>query len=79
MEKFWNIFWKLFGISLLLILAVGIIMGIVSHSAAAVYGMIQKTIAAGFGICGFIGLLVVPVEMFFEHRVKGGESEDAVD
>jgi uncharacterized membrane protein len=79
MEKFWNIFWKLFGLSLLLTVIVGIIMGFVFHSTGVAYAVIQGTFAVGSGLCGLIGLVVVPVEMFFEDRVKGGGREDAVE
>jgi uncharacterized membrane protein len=79
MEKIWNIFWKLFGVLMLLAVASAIIMGFVSHSAAAAFAGIQKTIVAGFGICGFIGLVVVPVEMFFTHRAQGEGAENAAE
>jgi uncharacterized membrane protein len=79
MEKFWNIFWKVFGISLLLAIVIGIIMGFVSRSNGIIYAVIQRTIAVGFGICGLIGLVVIPPLMFLEDRIKGGETEDAVD
>jgi hypothetical protein len=79
MEKFWNIFWKALGIALVLTIIVGIIIGLVSRSTGITYSIIQGTIATGLGLCGLIGLVVVPVEMFIEDRVRGGETGNAVE
>jgi hypothetical protein len=79
MEIFWNIFWTVCGISLLLTIVIGIIMGFVSRSNGITYAVIQGTIAVGFGVCGLIGLVVIPALMFFEDRMKGGEIADAAE
>ncbi|MDR0721747.1 MAG: hypothetical protein LBF75_02975 [Treponema sp.] len=79
MEKSWNIFWKTFGISLFLIVMAGIIIGVVSRSAEAAYKIVQGTIAVGLGVCGLIGFVVVPVELFFQDRAKGGGTGDAIE
>ncbi|MDR3130762.1 MAG: hypothetical protein LBU18_04375 [Treponema sp.] len=75
MRKFWSIFWKIFGISLVSAVIAGIIIGFVSHSAGIVYAVLQGTFAAGSGLCGAIGLAVVPVELFFENWTKNGGRE----
>ncbi|MDR2743450.1 MAG: hypothetical protein LBB98_15065 [Treponema sp.] len=54
-------------------------MGLVSRSSGMTYGIIQKAIATGFGICGVIGLVVVPIQMFFEDRAKSGGTGDAAE
>ena len=79
MKNFWNIFWKMFGVALLLVVITGIIMGLVSRSAGLIYTVIQGTITVGLGLCGLIGLAVVPVEMFIEDRIRGGGLENAVE
>jgi hypothetical protein len=79
MEKFWSVFWKLFGISLLLAIIAGVITGLVFRSGEAAYTVVMGTIAAGFGLCGIIGLVVVPVEMFFEDRMKGRGTGNAAE
>jgi hypothetical protein len=79
MKKIWNIFWKTFGIALLLAVITGIIMGFVSRSAGVTYSIIQGAIAVGLGLCGLVGLVVVPVEMFIEDRIRGGGTVDAVE
>jgi hypothetical protein len=78
MEKFWNIFWKTFGSALFLALIIGMVIGLVFRSTGITYSVIQGTIAVGLGVCGLIGLVVVPVEMFIEDRIRGGGTEDAV-
>jgi hypothetical protein len=79
MKKFWSVFWKVFGISLVLAIVTGIIMGLVSRSGDVIYTVVMGTVAAGFGICGIIGLAVIPVEMFFEDRMKGRGTENAAE
>jgi putative effector of murein hydrolase len=79
MKKFWNIFWKVFGTLTILTLIIGIIIGFASHSAGTTYTVIQGTIAVGLGLCGIIGIIVVPVEMFLEERAKGKGIEDAAE
>jgi hypothetical protein len=79
MEKIWNVFWKMFGIALLLAVIAGIIMGFVFRSTEVTYSIIQGAIAVGLGLCGLIGLVVVPVEMFIEDRIRGGGTEDAAE
>jgi ABC-type nitrate/sulfonate/bicarbonate transport system permease component len=79
MERFWNIFWKTFGIGILLAVVIGIIAGLVSHSSETAYNLIQKTFAVGMGVCGIIAFGVVPVLMYIEDRAQGGERADAVE
>lgn len=70
MERFWKIFWKVFGSAVLVMLIIGIVSGIIGHSFGLAYAVIQYTIAAALGICGVIGYVVVPIEMYFEDRNK---------
>ncbi|MDR3343675.1 MAG: hypothetical protein LBT14_13020 [Treponema sp.] len=76
MDKYWSLFWKLFGVALLVALVIGITLGILQHSGAVIYSFIQSIIAFGLGITGIIGLVVVPIAMYFEDRAsrKGGRS-----
>ncbi|MDR1219244.1 MAG: hypothetical protein LBK73_06485 [Treponema sp.] len=68
MERFWNIFWKIFGATILIALSIGVIGGIAIHSANFTYTMVQQTFAVALGISGIIGFIVVPVEMYLEDR-----------
>ncbi|MDR0557099.1 MAG: hypothetical protein LBG43_04415 [Treponema sp.] len=70
MERFWNIFWKIFGVAILIALSVGIIGGIVMHSANFTYTLAQQIFAVALGISGIIGFMVVPVEMYLEDRIQ---------
>jgi hypothetical protein len=76
MEKFRGIFWKVLGVSLLVTLIAGILMGLVSRPAGLTYIVTQRTIAVGMGICGLTGLAVV-LMVFLEDLVKGGGTDDA--
>jgi hypothetical protein len=78
MEKFWGIFWKAFGISLVLAVVAGLIIGFVSGSSGIISAVIMGVIAVGFGACGVIGLVVVPVQMFIEDRMAYREAENAI-
>ncbi|MDR2070706.1 MAG: hypothetical protein LBP81_04745 [Treponema sp.] len=79
MEKFWNVFWKLFGAAFLLTIVIGIIAGLVTRSPEIAYDVLQKTLAAGLGVCGLIGFGVVPLVMYFEDRANDGEAKDALE
>jgi hypothetical protein len=79
MDKFWSLFWKLFGVSLLVALAIGVILGIVQHSGALIYSFSQIVVAVGLGITGIIGLVVVPIEMYFEDRARGKGGRSVVE
>ncbi|MDR0376352.1 MAG: hypothetical protein LBH70_01000 [Spirochaetaceae bacterium] len=77
MEKFWSVFWRAFGTAILVAFVIGIIAGLVSRSPEVTYSVVQKTLAVGLGVCGFIGFGVVPATMYFEDRSTKGEAEDA--
>jgi hypothetical protein len=68
MDKFWSLFWKFFGIALGAAFAVSIILGMVWHSPDVTYSIIQKIIAVGMGVCGVIGMIIVPIELYFIDR-----------
>jgi hypothetical protein len=68
MEQFWKLFWKLFGAALLAGFAIAIILGITRHSIDITYTIIQQSLAAALGVCGIIGFIVVPIELFLEGR-----------
>lgn len=67
MDKFWSFFWKLFGIAVVMAFIAACIFGIKNESAVA-YTIVQYTVAGGLGACGIIGLVVVPIEMYFEDE-----------
>jgi hypothetical protein len=72
MKKFWNIFWKAFVGLLALISVVAIVIGIVLRSPETAFIILRATFSLGLGLCGVIGFVVVPIEMYVEYRQKGG-------
>jgi uncharacterized membrane protein len=66
MERFWERFWKLFGLVSLAMLIVAVALGIISHSSKITYTLVQGTFAAVFGLIGIIAFIVVPVELYLE-------------
>ncbi|MDR2176681.1 MAG: hypothetical protein LBP20_01400 [Treponema sp.] len=78
MERFWNIFWKGFGIIIIALLAAGAAGGIIIQSTDFAYTVIQRTMAIGLGICGLIGFVVVPLEMYLEDRSQTKKADTAV-
>ena len=78
MNKFWPLFWKLFGVSLLVAFVIGIILGIAQRSIALVASFGKTLLALGLGISGVIGVLVVPVQLYFEDRASHKEEKSAV-
>ncbi|MDR1863064.1 MAG: hypothetical protein LBQ67_03990 [Treponema sp.] len=68
MKQAWKIFWKLFGTTLAAVFVVGIVVGTIKQSPSIVYQAFQQILAVGLGVCGIIGLFVVPIEMFIEDR-----------
>ena len=68
MRKFWSLFWKIFGVALLVMFFTAIVTGIVKHSLAPVYTILQWTLAYGLGLCGIMGFVIVPLEMYLEDR-----------
>ncbi|MDR1149200.1 MAG: hypothetical protein LBK66_11270 [Spirochaetaceae bacterium] len=75
MNKAWVIFWKLFGIALVAALAVSFILGIARQSGALTADIAQKTMVIGMGICGLIGIAVVPVELYFTDKADRARHE----
>jgi hypothetical protein len=72
MKKFWNIFWKAFVGLLALIVIAAIVIGVVLHSSETVFIILRATFSLGLGLCGVIGFIVVPIEMYVEyHQTKG--------
>ena len=68
MNFFWFLFWRIFGAALIIMLIGGCVLGIVKQSSDIVYTIVQQTMAVGLGVCGTIGLVVIPIEMYFEDR-----------
>jgi hypothetical protein len=77
MNKFWSLFWKLFGAALLIVLFIGCMLGIIQHSVTIVYETFQMTMAVGMGVCGIIGIVVIPIELYVEDRIQKGECDAA--
>jgi hypothetical protein len=75
MNKAWVMFWKLFGIALVAALAVGIILGVARQSSAFTADIVQKIMVIGIGICGFIGIAVIPLELYFTDRAARARHE----
>jgi hypothetical protein len=72
MKKFWNIFWKAFVGLLVLISAAAIVIGVVLNSPETAFIILRAVFSLGLGLCGIIGFIVVPIEMYVEYRIKGG-------
>jgi hypothetical protein len=70
MYLFWSLFWKFFGVVLGAAFVVGLFVGIAHHSSEIVYAVIRNAIAVGLGICGVIGLVVVPVQLYIEDKAR---------
>jgi hypothetical protein len=67
MKRFWNIFWKVFGIAVVAIFAAAGVIGLITQSASLAYLIIQRTFVVALAICGTIGLFV-PVGLYFDDR-----------
>jgi hypothetical protein len=70
MDKFWSRFWKFFGIAWGIAFFGGIGWGIAAHSGGLIYNNVQKIVALGLGVCGTIGIVVVPIELYVRDRMK---------
>jgi hypothetical protein len=68
MEQFWKIFWRLFAAALAPMFPIALILGVIGHSSEITYTLIQQSSAVALGICGIIGFIVVPVELFMADR-----------
>jgi uncharacterized membrane protein YgaE (UPF0421/DUF939 family) len=49
---------------------IGIILGITFHPIEIFSRFVLNLVALGMGICGFIALFVVPIELYFEDWVS---------
>lgn len=76
MNIFWSLFWKFFGAVLIVILFIAVVSGIVKHSAELTYTIVQQTFAVALGICGFIGFVAVPIELYLEDRSQRRSPHD---
>jgi hypothetical protein len=79
MNKFWSLFWKLFGVSLLMAFVIGLLLGIVQHSAAIIYSFSRTIMAVGLGISGVIGIVVVPAQLYLEDRASRKEDRNVAE
>jgi hypothetical protein len=68
MNNFWSLFWKLFGAALLIMVMVGCVWGLITRSLEVMYTIVQQTLVVGMGICGIIGFVVIPIELYFDDR-----------
>jgi hypothetical protein len=71
MNRFWNIFWKSFGILVAAVLVSSLIAGLITQSMDLTFLIAKQTFIAALGVCGTIGILV-PVILFFEDRQRKG-------
>jgi predicted RND superfamily exporter protein len=74
MNKIWLFFWKFFAAALIAALAVSVILGIVNNSSEVAYAIAQKVMVVGIGVCGIIGIIVVPVELYLIDRAERGKN-----
>lgn len=77
MDKWWSWFWKFFGGAFGIAFAGAIVFGLVNHSPESIYTNVQKIIALGLGVCGVIGLAVVPLELYFGDLKQGRMKNNA--
>ncbi|MDR1363325.1 MAG: hypothetical protein LBJ35_04690 [Spirochaetaceae bacterium] len=75
MDKIWPVFWKFFLIVIVAAVIVSIILGIERQSSALAADLLQKTMVIAMGICGVIGIAVVPVELYFTDRANRAKNE----
>jgi hypothetical protein len=68
MEQFWSIFWKVFAAAIVVMVIASIAGRIITLSPDFASMLLRQTFAAALGVCGIIGLGVVPVEMYLEDR-----------
>jgi uncharacterized membrane protein YraQ (UPF0718 family) len=73
MDRFWRIFWKVFGIIVLGALVVAVIAGIIMRSVEVMYQIAQKSLVSAMGICGVIGL-TVPIGLYLDERKRKEEN-----
>jgi hypothetical protein len=72
MNRFWSIFWKIFGMIVLVALIVAGIAGIVTQSVKIMYRIAQISLVSATGICGVIGL-TVPIGLYLDERKRKEE------
>ncbi|MDR2150987.1 MAG: hypothetical protein LBO67_09340 [Spirochaetaceae bacterium] len=75
MDRVWSVFWKLYGIAFGAATLLSIILGIVQRSGQLVFVMVQNILGISMGLCGIIGLVLVPVEMYFTDRAARTENK----
>jgi hypothetical protein len=75
MDKVWSWFWKIFGCALVAAFVVSIILGIAMHSGSVTYAILKGTFVVGIGICGVIGILMVPIELYFSDKAARGKNK----
>ncbi|MDR0688859.1 MAG: hypothetical protein LBG08_01130 [Spirochaetaceae bacterium] len=68
MKNPWKFFWRFFGLAVLVMFVLAVVLGLVKHSVETIYIIVQQTIAVAFGICGFIGFVIVPIDLYLEER-----------
>ncbi|MDR1444453.1 MAG: hypothetical protein LBI94_06200 [Treponema sp.] len=73
MERYWKIFWKIFGAAVGAMFIFACVLGIVKQSAQITYTLILQTFAAALGVFGIIGFLLVPIELYIEDRKQRKE------
>jgi ABC-type multidrug transport system permease subunit len=76
MENFWSWFWKLFAAALAAALVISIILGMAQGSFNIVANIAQKIIIVSIGICGIIGFVVVPIELYITDRISRSKNNN---
>jgi ABC-type Fe3+ transport system permease subunit len=72
MKKFWKIFWISLGIAVVAALVLAVILGLVNHSAEITSTIVKQTMAIVLGICGIIGFVVVPLDLYLADKKQRG-------
>lgn len=76
MDKFWSVFWKLFAAACVAVLVLSVILGIVFRSVQVTFDIILGIFAISMGVCGVIGMIVIPIEMYITYRLNRMKNPD---
>lgn len=68
MNRFWKVFWIVFAAAFGAMIVLAIVLGIAGGSSEITYVLFQQSLAVALGICGIIGFVVIPIDMYLADR-----------
>jgi hypothetical protein len=69
MNKTWLVFWKIFAFAICAAVAAAIVAGI-TVGAGIGYSILKNTFTASIGVCGVIGIMITPIELYFLDKAE---------